>query len=310
MKRLEHNLLGKDGIIYSLTRVLTKISRISRLAFYSLFPAAFWTPYTRKAKAAGFDRLYLTLSFDCDTDEDIPAAERIHEWLKVRGAAGVFAVPGVQLMKGADVFRQMAAEGAEFINHGAAAHTEWRENRYWSVNFYDQLSRETVERDIRTGHEIVTRVTGTAPAGFRAPHFGHFQEPEQLAWLYGLLRELGYRYASTTLPRFLLAHGPCAPVDGLVEFPVTGTYSKPLNLFDSWGRLVSYDEPHLKPSYFDDFVGLVDRLQASKTVGLINHYVDPAHVVKGGYFFRAIQYALDRGLEFVTYGQLLDRISL
>lgn len=276
---------------------------------YRLFPGGFWRAYDRKAREMGFDRLYLVLSFDCDTDEDIDAAKRIHQWLTERGARGVFGVPGVQLEKGAATFRQMAVEGAEFINHGAAAHTEWRDGRYWSVNFYDQMSLEEVELDIRRGHEITAAVTGKAPLGFRAPHFGHFQQPEQLAWLYALLRELGYRYASTTVPRFLLKYGPCGDVGGLVEFPVSGRYRAPLQIFDSWGYLPSPRQPRVTERYGEEFILSVKTMLSRRINGIANYYVDPAHVVNSPGFFAALDYCRGSSLNPITYNQLLGRIA-
>jgi hypothetical protein len=276
---------------------------------FRLFPSLFWRVYATKARALGFDDLYLVLSFDCDTDEDIPAAQHIHEWLGERGARGVFAVPGVQLRKGARTFQRMAKEGAEFINHGAAAHTEWRDGRYWSVTFYDRMSREDVERDIRAGHEIVAGVTGKAPSGFRAPHFGHFQMGEQLTWLYGLLRQLGYRYASTTLPRSLLRHGPCADVGGLVEFPVTGRYSTPLQIFDSWGYLRSPHTRQVTEKYGKDLISSAEAMRKENVVGIANYYVDPAHVVNSQCFFKAVEYCQSIGFGLTTYTDLLGRIT-
>lgn len=275
---------------------------------YRLFPGSFWRAYDSKAREMGFDRLYLVLSFDCDTDEDIEAAERIHRWLGERNARGVFAVPGVQLRKGAATFQSMAKEGAEFINHGAAAHTEWRDGRYWSVNFYDQMSRDEVERDIRSGHEIIAEVTGKAPQGFRAPHFGHFQQPEQLAWLFALLGKLGYRYASTTVPRFSLSYGPCKNLGGLVEFPVSGRYRAPLQIFDSWGYLPNPYTPQVTQRYSDEFIASIKAMMEQDIFGVVNYYVDPAHVVNSQGFFDALDYCLSADLIVTTYSQLLGRI--
>lgn len=283
--------------------------RLARSILYRVNPLPFWRAYDRKARAQGFDRLYMVLSFDCDTDEDIAAAQHIHKWLGERGVRGVFAVPGVQLRKGATTFRSMSDEGAEFINHGAAAHTEWRDGRYWSVNFYDQMSREQVERDIRRGHEVVTEVTGKSPRGFRAPHFGHFQQSEQLAWLYSLLGKLGYEYASTTVPPYLLKYGPSVDREGVTEFPVSGRYYAPLQIFDSWGYLRSPYRPKVTESYGSEFIRSVKALMIHGIHGVANYYVDPAHVVESQSFFSALTYCLDAGLPIVTYSQLLGRIT-
>lgn len=283
-------------------------SSLQRLK-YRFFPALFWGPYSRKARAIGFDQLHMVLSFDCDTDEDIPAAKQIHDWLKQRGYNGVFAVPGAQVMKGAETFRAMANEGAEFINHGAKPHTEWREGRYWSITFYEHMKPAEVVEDIRLGHEQVAQATGRRPEGFRAPHFGHFQKPAQLELIYKTLRQLGYGYASTTTPQFMRHYGPIGKVSGIREFPVTGQYRNPLGIFDSWGSIENPYSRRITNKYRTLFEQNIDDLTSNQVVGLFNHYVDPAHVASTSDFFESISYALDKGVKVVTYTEILDRLK-
>lgn len=276
---------------------------------HKLRPELYWRPYAVNAPLLGFDRLYMVLSFDCDTDEDIPAAQKIHDWLKARGRKAVFAVPGAQLRMGAKTFRKMAEEGAEFINHGAAPHAEWREGRYWSRTFYDQMSPEEVEQDIRQGHEILEQVVERQPKGFRAPHFGHYQSPEQLQHLYMILLDMGYTYASTTLPA---THRPPAPVhffNGIFEFPVTGRYNAPLQIFDSYGHLHSFHHPTVTDQYGQRFIASVRELQKHQVPGLLNYYTDPAHVADSSTFFQALEYCFDQDIQAVTFMDLLETIN-
>ena len=248
------------------------------------------------------------MSFDCDTSEDIPAAAEIHSWLKTRGLNGVFAVPGKLLQEGAETYRKMAAEGAEFINHGGAAHTEWREGRYWSITFYNQMTSAEVEADIRQGHEIVKDVISKPPNGFRAPHFGHYQNPEQLQHIYRILESLDYQYATTTVPRFLISNGPAYRVGKLREIPISGTYSSPLKILDSWTNLQSPYAPEITKTYSEAFIASVRQLLKAEIPGLINYYVDPAHVAKSPFFYEALNYCLDANIPFLTYSTFLDMI--
>src|SRR5262245_54263038 len=94
--------------------------------------------YGAKARAQGFDRLLLYLTFDCDTDEDAAAALELDPWLRARGIRGAYAVPGTQLIRAADSYQRLMAAGAAFLNHGYVPHAEWREDRYVPVTFYDQ----------------------------------------------------------------------------------------------------------------------------------------------------------------------------
>src|SRR5512145_1700011 len=181
---------------------ISRLQRIARKAAIALWPMRVWRRYDQQARRAGLDRLYLILSFDCDTPQDIEAVKTLHPWLRERGFKATYAVPGAQLAQGREVYRALAEQGADFINHGALPHMEWRDDRYWSITFYNQMSAQAVIADVQRGHELVQQVTGRQAVGFRAPHFGHFQHPEQLDLLYRTLRDLDYRFATTTLPAF------------------------------------------------------------------------------------------------------------
>jgi hypothetical protein len=271
-------------------------------------PFLFWFRYGQQARRMGVRRLHLLLSFDCDTPEDIPAAEKIHAWLRGRDHKGTFAVPGVQLKAGAVTYRRLADKGADFINHGERPHATWGGDRYWSATYYHQMSPQEVVTDIREGHETVGRVIGRRPRGFRAPHFGLFQSKEQLALLHGALRDLGYRYSTSTLPFVAFRHGPIHDVGGLCEIPVMGAYGTPLAVLDSWTHILSPQTPVVADEYADLFMGTVDRLMRWRIAGVLNYYVDPAHVDGGDAFYRAIEHCERRQLPTLTYDELLDSV--
>jgi hypothetical protein len=272
------------------------------------FPKSFWKHYDQKSRRLGLKRLYLILSFDCDTPEDIEAAEQLNVWLYKHHIKATYAVPGKQLEYGSEVYRRLAETGADFINHGSNPHTEWRENRYWSINFYNQMSYEEVVEDIRLGHEMVKKVTGRMPTGFRTPHFGLFQERKQLEQLHHILKELGYRYSTSTLPRCTLFHGPIWDRDGLWEIPLSGTYHSFLSLLDSWGYVISPHQPIVRDEYADIFIQTVDRLLSLGVSGVLNYYIDPSHVYKSQSFYRALEYVVERHLPTLHYGELLNLI--
>jgi peptidoglycan/xylan/chitin deacetylase (PgdA/CDA1 family) len=249
--------------------------------------------YAELARAAGIDRLYLVLTFDCDTDLDIDAAPALDRDLRRRGIHAGYAVPGVQLEKGATAWRQIADAGAEFLNHGARAHAEFRDGRYWPITFYDKLSEAEVVADVTRGHELVTAIVGAAPVGFRAPHFGSFQEAAQLRLLYRTLQPLGYRYCSTTIPAMALTRGPVVAVDGMFELPTMGSYRNPETLLDSWTYLVDRTNYALGGEYFELFEETVRRMSELRMPGLLTYYADPSHVVGQAPFERALD-VIDR----------------
>jgi hypothetical protein len=269
-------------------------------------PSLFWKPYGRMAAAAGLDRLYLILSFDCDAKEDIDAAAELDDWLRVRGVKATYAVPGTQLEQGASVYREIASKGSEFLNHGYLPHTEWREGRYFSRTFYDRMAESEVVDDINRGHETVGRIIGTRPQGFRAPHFGCFQSESQLSLQYSTLKALGYRYSTSTLPRVAYRHGPVREVGGIVEVPLTGSFRFPFIILDSWTYLESYYQPVVKRQYADLFIQTAASLAEMGIPGVLNVYVDPAHVHKSEHFRNAIERTLDLGVRSLDYGELLD----
>ncbi len=267
---------------------------------------ALFLEYGRLARLQGFDRLYVVLSFDCDTPEDIPAAEHLHTWLSKRGLKATYAVPGAQLLEGAQTYHRIFDMGADFINHGARPHAEWRDGRYWSTTFYNELSIEEVIEDINDGHEICRKVLGCSPVGFRAPHFGYFQTPEQREVLYSILRGLNYEYSTSTLPGYGLKHGPVVKENGIKEIPLSGSYVDPFTILDSWNYVVSPSEPELKPQYADLFIQTVDKLLALGVTGVLNYYVDPAHVFKGDVFYHAMEHLLKCSIQTLYFREILE----
>jgi peptidoglycan/xylan/chitin deacetylase (PgdA/CDA1 family) len=266
--------------------------------------------YGELCKNLHIDRLYLVLSFDCDTVEDASAAERLVPYLSQRGIIATLFVPGEQLLQKAATYRKLANFGVPFANHGALPHAERTELRYHATTFYDKMTAEEVVRDIEEGHCIVEGTIGKPPHGFRAPHFGCYQAPDQLALIYRTARLLGYSFCTTTLPALGLERGPVFPMsDGLYEFPVSGSVRLPTTVFDSWNSLADYEKLILKDEYYSLFVESVDFFLRNRLPGVLNWYVDPAHVVDSPPFLRAIDYALSKKIRFVNYPELIALIE-
>ena len=261
--------------------------------------------YSKKARKQGFNKLYTILSFDCDTPEDIPAAEKIHTYLSERGMKATYAVPGHILNTGKDVFRGLSEQGADFINHGALPHAEKREGRYWPVTFYNDLPFPEVIDDIRKGHKIVTDITGHPPVGFRAPHFGCIQKSSILKKINHVLREMDYRYSTSTIPFFGFRHGPVWNVNGIYEFPVSGSYNNPLQILDSWSNIISPSLPSVRDEYAYQFIDTIKKLKKNEVSGILNYYVDPAHVVSSSSFYKAIDFLQQQEIPTLYYGDAI-----
>lgn len=234
--------------------------------------------YRQACKTLGIDRLYLFLSFDCDTDFDIPVIAPLNKYLSERGIVATYAVPGTQLIRGRDEYGALARSGVEFMNHGARPHAKWEDDRYVPVTFYQEMPENEIVADIEGGHEIVCDVTGQIPVGFRAPHFGGFQSKENLDLIYRTIASLGYRYASTTNPDKGLARGPAYRERKIIEFPIFGSVRNPAIILDSWTHLTDRHRYALGSHYFELFAETIDWLVAEKMPGILTWYVDPSHV--------------------------------
>ena len=243
---------------------------------------------SRLTAEAGITTPRFLLSFDCDTDLDIEVVERVHAKLGALGIKPVYAVPGELLERGRAAYCRIAATGAEFMNHGWAEHTrlDRATGVYDSFLFYDRQSREWVADDIARGHAAVIDVTGNAPSGFRTPHFGSFQKPDELAFLHQVLRGLGYRYSTSTVPLWGLRFGPVTKQFGLPEVPVSGTFERPLHILDTWTHRC-LGEYGGEAGYARQCALYRDYMASGRPL-LVNVYGDPSQVHDWPGFFDAV----------------------
>lgn len=270
-----------------------------------LRPSGLFARHASRARRVGLSKLHLVLSFDCDTQRDIEVVAGVHGRLAALGVRPVYAVPGELLERGAEVYRPLAEQGAEFLNHGYREHTRFdaASGRYTSTFFYDEEPRAAVRRDVLEGDRAVRDVLAVAPRGFRAPHFGTFQRPAELRFLHGVLRELGYAYSSSTMPLYGFRHGPAFARFGLWELPVTGLASAPLSILDSYGFYAQPGRRHAPEDFHREGVAVAAAHQRAGA-GIINVYADPSHVHASEPFFATVE----RWREVATptsYGELL-----
>jgi hypothetical protein len=263
--------------------------------------------YRSGARNAGLRHLYLIVSFDCDTAEDIRAAEEVARRMGEYGIPACFAVPGELLAEGAETYRRLAAAGAEFLNHGYRSHTyfDTAVAAYRSCFFYDEEPPYIVKNDIMTGDHAVRTILGLVPQGFRAPHFGTFQKRNQLRFLHSILRELGYEFSSSTSPFFAFRHGPVFEEFGIKEIPISGGRDRALTIIDSWGCFAAPSRELDGGDYVSETVGLARMLAGGP--GLLNFYADPSHVVGEKLFFSAMA-ELARLAHPVNFSTLMKEI--
>lgn len=266
-----------------------------------------FSDYAREARRSGLAKPYLFLSFDCDTDWDAEVVEEVHDFLEARGISATYAVPGAQLLRSPHPYQRLAARGVEFMNHGALPHAEWRVDQWAGITFYDSMKPAEVEDDIRRGHDIVIEVIGKEPKGFRAPHFGCFQRPEQLELVHRVAEELGYAYCSTTIPSFALRAGPVTPLTGLnvVEIACFGSARYPETILDSWTYLEDRKQYKLADIYAELVTETVETFSKKSTPALFTWYADPCHVAGQSPFRLAIEAIERNGIPSLTGSEVV-----
>lgn len=265
--------------------------------------------YVSMARRQGLQQPSLLLSFDCDTDRDAEVAEVVNERLAAMGVYPVYAVPGRNLERNADVYLRIAEQGYEFINHGYADHAYWHEESqaYHSCTFYDRMTSAEVVNDIEKGHQTHLAILKRTPLGFRGPHFGTFQNRSQLGLIHNTLDRLGYRFSTTTIPRYGFIHGPLHRVrHNLIEIPVSGGFDNPLNILDSWGFFAAPDRNCEPSDYQIQLFKLIDYFVSRELPCLLNLYVDPAHIAERLEFFEPIRHAAERMRVYRGYRELIE----
>lgn len=252
-------------------------------------PSFLFNRYQKLAKRSGFNELFFILSFDCDTVEDIKVVWDVHAQLLELGVLPVYAVPGELLKKGEKTYARIRDTGAEFINHGYTEHTYFDQSvaAYRSCFFYDQLSLDTVREDIIRGDHCLKEVLGISAQGFRVPHFGTFQKEAQLRFVHATLKTLGYHFSSSSMPRLGFRHGPIIDRFGILELPVGGRVSRPLEVFDTCGYFMAPDRDKTADDYGQEGIKIANKF-ARKGVGLLNFYADPIHIHDSPVFFETV----------------------
>jgi hypothetical protein len=270
------------------------------------FPRTIWSRYNRMAHKQGFDRLYLLLSFDCDTPEDAEAAAVLDGKLKELGIQRSYAVPGTMLEANPQVYRTIFSHGAEFLNHGYLPHTQLLDGVYQSTTFYAMMDPAEVVKDVEKGHQTVLEIIGKKPAGFRAPHFGRVPLAMQRDIIRPVLKELGEFFSTQTSPIESVKHGPIRWDHRWPEFPMTGQSRAPYSLLDSYSFLQNPAIRKVTPQYGEVLKQAVKDFMNWKIYGLLNIYVDPSHVADDDGFLDAMKMVSDFRIPSLTYTQALE----
>ena len=245
----------------------------------------------------------VTLSFDCDYPEDVEAMPQLSDMLKGFPFKASFAVVGHWVEKYPREHLKVLDGGHEFLNH-TYSHPDnelLNPGRKFKNVPYDE-KRIEVERC----HEICKKVLGYEPIGLRIPHFKNLFTFE----IYSILKEMGYKYSSSTWLTNTLSHGlPFMGPEGIIEFPLTTCPEHPFTVFDTWHSLNAKRLSHrIKHRGCQSYLKLFNLLikYAKDTNSYINIYMDPLDIKKIPDFYKMLEVLADDEISVVTYEEYIN----
>ena len=155
---------------------------------------------------------YLTLSFDCDLREDIEAYPSLIKLLAKHKIKASFAVVGKWIEQYPEEHKFLLAEGHEIVNH---TYTHPNNPHFNPHKRFTELSYEEQKEEIQRFDEVCQELLDYQPVGFRIPHLCHTQT------IYPILKELNYRYSSSTIATRTPNFGMPYAEDDITEFPLS-----------------------------------------------------------------------------------------
>lgn len=243
----------------------------------------------------------LTISFDCDYPKDVEAIPELLNILKKYTFKTSFACVGHWIEKYPNEHKAIIDAGHEIVNH-TYSHPD---NEILNPGRkFKTISRQEKKEEIEKCHEICKRVLNYEPKGCRIPHFKNLFTLE----IYGILKELGYKYSSSTHLMNTNSYGmPFKTKEGIVEFPLSTCPKHPYTVFDTWH---SFNSPRLvyrmihntEEEYNSLFKWLID--VALETNSYINIYIDPADIYKLKHFQETLDYIQEKDIWVTTYAEL------
>jgi hypothetical protein len=220
-----------------------------------------------------------SLSFDVDFFADVKVLPMLVAILDEYSIKASFAVIGMMVEQYPAEHKLLVGAGHEIVNHTYSHpnHLELTPSR-----FFDRISLEEQEEEIRRCDEVIRNVLGVKPIGFRTPHFGN----QYASSVYGILRKLGYLYSSSTVAPHTPSFGyPFKERQGIWEFPVSTCPMHPFTTFDTW-HAFHKSPPFMKQAgWHGDKTEFFRLFKQLISVGIengsyVNLYFDPQDVLQ------------------------------
>lgn len=250
----------------------------------------------------------LTLSFDCDYEEDVSAFPELLKILDNYKFKTSFACVGNWIERFPAAHSKLLEYGHEIVNH-TYSHPD---NEILNPGRkFRTLPLDEKLLEITQCHEVCRKLLNYEPIGCRIPHFRNLFSDD----IYQLLERTGYRYSSSTwITRSQHQGMPFQAANGIWEFPLSTCPKHPFTVFDTWhsfnSKRLAYRLVHnTEEEYFALFKKLID--WGIETNSYINVYLDPLDIPKMKYFQQLCDYISARSAEIslMTYQQLVDLLD-
>ncbi|MBI4228698.1 MAG: polysaccharide deacetylase family protein [Deltaproteobacteria bacterium] len=219
----------------------------------------------------------ITISFDCDYPEDVEAIPSILKVLSKYPFKASFACVGLWIEKYPKEHAMILEQGHEIINHTYSHPDNELLNPGQKFRSLERLNKLA---EVEKCHEICLKFLNYEPKGCRIPHFKNLFTQE----IYGILKELNYKYSSSTWLTNTKTFGlPFFADKGILEFPLSTCPLHPFTVFDTWHSLNTERWIHrLIHRGPDDYCSLFEKLLmiGKETGSYLNVYIDPLDVKK------------------------------
>lgn len=235
----------------------------------------------------------LSISFDCDLEEDYKQVLPLLDILDKREITAEFAIIGKFIQKYPEIHEAMLERGHEIINH-TFTHPN---NPIFNPNSrFEELSQEKQRREIKKCHEVCKNFLNYEPNGFRSPHF-------QNIYSYTILEEMGYKYSSSTKAFRTKGFGLPFKVSGIIEFPLSPSLKYP---FSPLATSALRNSHYSKQEFFNIFKKTIEVGESYNS--FLNFYFDPQDVRKMD-FENMISLVKEKDITIETYSSISEKLD-
>lgn len=261
----------------------------------------FCRPYYKAMHSpTGLDEFFYLLSFDVEFKKDVKILPELVKVLHKYDIKANFAAIGKFVEIYPSEHRLLVHPDFEILSHSYLH--PWHDEINPGVRI-DTLSREELLEDIKKSTQVIKKLSGTRPNGWRTPHFG----PQSHDDLFSCLKEDSYIYSSSSCD-FYTDNGLPYLNEGIYELPISCCTDYPFVCFDDWSFRTSPN-----PIFESDgrFVKQWKRdiLFAKSNNMFMNHYFDPYHLTNGKIIDEMCKFLRDNNIKTLTYSEFLGRLQ-